>query len=59
MVLLPEFAPGQSMTRGFTLVRTASKTVLPEPEVARSMAQQRLKSSLIPALSAAMRARIT
>ena len=59
IVPFPESVPGQSITLGFTLVRTASNTVFPEPDVAKSIAQHRLKSSLMPALSAAMRARIT
>jgi hypothetical protein len=38
-------------------VRTASSTVLPVPLVARSIAHARLKSSVMPALSAAIKAR--
>src|SRR4029453_13256650 len=48
---------GASITFGLILVRTASNTVLPVPLGARAMAQERLKSSVIPALSAAIRAR--
>lgn len=46
---------GVWMTLGFTLTRTASRTSRP----ARSMAAARSKVSLIPALSAAMRASTT
>src|SRR5438552_2079845 len=58
-VCLPLFGLGASITFGLMLVRTASSTVLPVPFVARSMAQARLKSSVIPALSAAMSASTT
>ena len=47
------------MTFGLMLVRTASSTVLPVPFVARSIAQARLKSREMPALSAAINASIT
>ena len=46
---------GQSMTLGLMLVRTASSTVFEVPLQARSMAQARLKSRGMPALSAAIR----
>src|SRR6266513_1747274 len=59
IVVRPMFGLGASITFGLMLVRTASKTVLPVPLVARSMAQARLKSSVIPALSAAIKARTT
>ena len=59
IVVRPMFGLGASMTFGLILVRTASNTVLPVPFVARSMAQARLKSSVIPALSAAINARTT
>ena len=59
MVTRPEEGLGQSMTLGLTEVLTASRTVLPVPLVARSMAQARSKSRWIPALRAAMRAWMT
>ena len=59
IVTLPEEAAGQSMTLGFTEVRTASSTVLPVPFVARSMAHARSKSKWMPAFFAAMSARAT
>src|SRR5216110_543258 len=59
MVVRPIDGLGTSITLGLMLVRTASSTVLPVPLVARSMAHARLKSSAIPALSAAINARIT
>ena len=43
IVLRPELEFGQSITRGFTEVFTASSTVLPVPFVAKSMAQARSK----------------
>ncbi len=59
IVVRPIVGFGASMTFGLMLVRTASRTVLPVPFVARSMAQARLKSSEMPALSAAIKARMT
>jgi hypothetical protein len=59
MVVRPIEGLGASITFGLMLVRTASSTVLPVPFVARSIAQARLKSRPIPALSAAINARIT
>ena len=59
IVVRPIAALGTSMIFGLMLVRTASSTVLPVPLVARSIAQARLKSSEMPALSAAMSARMT
>ena len=44
------------MTFGSTEVRTASTTLLPEPLVARSMAQARSQFSSMPAFCAAMSA---
>ena len=53
MVVRPLSGLGQSMTLGSTEVRTASTTDLPEPFVARSMAQARSQSSTMPAFCAA------
>ncbi len=59
MVVRPIAGLGTSITFGLMLVRTASSTVFPVPFVAKSIAQARLKSSEMPALSAAINARMT
>lgn len=56
---LPFPGVGQSMTLGLMLVRTASRTVLPVPFTARSIAWARPMAKVIPALSAAIIARMT
>jgi hypothetical protein len=59
ILVMPASGFGHSMTLGLIEVRTASSTVLVVPFTARSIAQARSKLSLIPALSAATRARTT